>query len=717
MNKKSYVGIDYFRVIAAILVVAIHTSPLVDISEICDFAFTRIIARVAVPFFFVTSGYFVISRYAHDSKRLMGFLKKTAIIYGVSILIYIPINIYNSYFSVNNLLPNIIKDIVFDGTIYHLWYLPASMMGAAIAWYLIKKIDYNKAFIVTGILYVIGLLGDSYYGLAYKLSIEGFYKLLFQVSDYTRNGILFAPIFFVIGAYMADSSMKNSNKMTVSNKTIGFILSFIFMFAEAFMVYNLDFIKHDSMYVMLPVCIYFLFSILLEIKGKRINMLRDISLVIYIIHPMMIVVLRLAARILHLENLLIENNLIHFIVVLVMSVVFAIVYSIVWNKFKTKFLGKHKKDRSGNDRAYMEIDLENLSHNVSVLEAAMKDGCKLMAVVKAEAYGHGMYAVAEHLDKIGVNSYAVATIDEAINLRKFGVSGEILILGYTPVRMAYKLKKYNITQTLVDYDYAVALNNEGYHIKAHIKVDTDMHRLGYDKNDIDSIVDSFKFDSIEVTGVYTHLCVADSLDESDVAFTKNQIKSFENVKSAIVDRGIMLPKTHIQSSYGLLNYPELHSDYVRVGIALYGVLSALHDKVKLNLDLKPVFALKSKVALLRKVKKGESIGYSRAFVTERDSLIAILPIGYADGYPRNLSGGKANVLINGQKAPIIGRICMDQMAVDVTDVKDVKVGMVATLIGKDGDEEITATMVAEQSETITNELLSRMGQRLQHRVK
>ena len=717
MNKKSYVGIDYFRVIAAILVVAIHTSPLADISEICDFAFTRIIARVAVPFFFVTSGYFVISRYAHDSKRLMGFLKKTAIIYGISMLVYIPINLYNSYFSMKNLLPNIIKDIVFDGTIYHLWYLPASMMGAAIAWYLIKQLDYKKAFIVTGILYVIGLLGDSYYGLAYKLSIDGFYELLFQVSDYTRNGIFFAPVFFVIGAYMADNSMKKSEKMTVNNKVIGFVISFIFMFAEALMVYNLDFIKHDSMYIMLPICVYFLFGLLLEVKGKRINMLRDISLVIYIIHPMMIVVLRLAARILHLEKLLIENNLIHFIVVLVMSVVFAIVYSIVWNKFKMKFLCKHKKDHRGNDRAYMEIDLENLSYNVSVLESAMTDGCKLMAVVKAEAYGHGMYAVSEHLDKIGVDAYAVATIDEAINLRKFGVTGEILILGYTPVHMAYKLKKYNIIQTLVDYDYAVALNNQGYNVKAHIKIDTDMHRLGYDKNDIDSIVASFKFEHIEVTGVYTHLCVADSLEESDVEFTKNQIKSFENVKSAIVDRGIKLPKTHIQSSYGLLNYPELHSDYVRVGIALYGVLSALHDKVKLNLDLKPVFSLKSKVALLRKVKKGESIGYSRAFVTERDSLIAILPIGYADGYPRNLSGGKANVLINGQKAPIIGRICMDQMAVDVTDVKDVKVGMIATLIGKDGDEEITATMLAEQSETITNELLSRMGQRLQHRVK
>ena len=191
-----------------------------------------------------------------------------------------------------------------------------------------------------------------------------------------------------------------------------------------------------------------------------------------------------------------------------------------------------------------------------------------------------------------------------------------------------------------------------------------------------------------------------------------QINCFYKVLDQIKERGIKLPKTHIQSSYGLLNYPELKCDYVRTGVALYGVLSSPNDKTKLNLDLKPVLSLKSRVVLTRIIKKGESVGYGRTFVANRDSKIALLPIGYADGYPRNLSGGKCYVLINGHKAPIVGRICMDQMAVDVTDIPDVKVGMEVTLIGSDGNREITAPMVADNASSITNELLSRMGQRL-----
>lgn len=176
--------------------------------------------------------------------------------------------------------------------------------------------------------------------------------------------------------------------------------------------------------------------------------------------------------------------------------------------------------------------------------------------------------------------------------------------------------------------------------------------------------------------------------------------------------GLNIPKAHIQSSYGLLNYPELECDYIRVGVALYGVLSSTNDKAKLELDLRPVLSLKAKVVLIRKIKQGESVGYSRAFTATRDSLIAILPIGYADGFPRNLSCGNSYALIGGRQAPIVGKICMDQLAVDVTDIPNVKTGSIATLIGKDGKEEITAPMVAESAESITNELLSRMGHRL-----
>lgn len=185
--------------IAALLIVAIHTSPFISFSQIGDFMFTRIIARVAVPFFFMTSGFFLISRYTYNTERLCAFIKKTILIYGTAILIYIPINIYNGYFKIDNLLPNIIKDIAFDGTLYHLWYLPASIIGAVIAWYLLKKANYSIAFLITFALYIIGLFGDSYYGIAENVScLNNFYSLIFQVSDYTRNGIFFAPIFLCL---------------------------------------------------------------------------------------------------------------------------------------------------------------------------------------------------------------------------------------------------------------------------------------------------------------------------------------------------------------------------------------------------------------------------------------------------------------------------------------------------------------------------------------
>lgn len=260
MKNKGYTGIDAFRLIAAVLVIAIHTSPLLDFSETGDFILTRIVARVAVPFFFMTSGFFTISRYSRDAGRLIGFVKKTLLIYGCAMLFYLPVNLYNGYFKSENFVPNIIQDMVFDGTFYHLWYLPASIAGAGIAWYLVKKLDYKKALAVTGALYLIGLFGDSYYGIAEKNPVvNGFYQLLFQVSDYTRNGIFFAPVFFVLGSLLADSRRRLSLKKSLCGFTAGFAL----MLAEGLVLHHYDLQRHDSMYVFLLPCMYFLFSGLL----------------------------------------------------------------------------------------------------------------------------------------------------------------------------------------------------------------------------------------------------------------------------------------------------------------------------------------------------------------------------------------------------------------------------------------------------------------------
>ena len=204
-SNKSYTGIDCFRMIAALFIIAIHTSPLGTYSEWGDFILTRVIARVAVPFFFMTSGFFLISRYSCNADRLCAFARKTALIYGAAVLLYLPINIYNGYFKMENLLSNIIQDIVFDGTLYHLWYLPASLAGGVIAWILVRKLGFRRAFVVAVILYLMGLFGDSYYGLGKQVPVlGGFYTLWFQVSDYTRNGIFFAPVFLVLGGWIAD---------------------------------------------------------------------------------------------------------------------------------------------------------------------------------------------------------------------------------------------------------------------------------------------------------------------------------------------------------------------------------------------------------------------------------------------------------------------------------------------------------------------------------
>lgn len=704
-KNESYSGIDYFRFIAALLIVAIHTSPLSSFSETGNFIFTRIVSRVAVPFFFMTSGFFLISRYTCNAEKLEAFIKKTTLIYGVAILLYIPINVYNGYFKMDNLLPNIIKDIVFDGTLYHLWYLPASIIGAAIAWYLVKKLNYPKALMVASVLYLIGLFGDSYYGITEKIScLNSLYTYIFQVTDYTRNGIFFAPIFFILGGFIAD----NRPQITFGKSFLGFAISLALMLGEAMILHHFDLQRHDSMYVFLLPCMYFLFIVILHFKGKRLVSLRTASLIIYIIHPMMIVVIRLFSKLLHIQKLFVENSIVHYFAVCLTSVVFSVVLTTMWNKYKPK-KAKHTAD---TDRAYLEIDLNNLEHNVKVLKRAMPQKCELMAVVKAEAYGHGLYEIATHLNKIGVKAFAVATIDEGIKLRQYGVLGEILILGYTAPARAKELRKYDLTQTLIDYKYALLLDKQGYDVMTHIKVDTGMHRLGFDAKDIEKISAVFSMKHIKVSGIYTHLCAADSVDEKDIFFTNVQIESFYNLLNQLKEKGITVPKIHIQSSYGLLNYPELKCDYVRVGVSLYGVLSSPNDRTKLHLDLRPVLSLKSRVILLREIKKGESVGYSRSFVANRDSLIALLPVGYADGYPRNLSCGKSYVLINGHQAPVVGKICMDQLAVDVTDIPNVKTGSIATLIGKDGKEEITAPMVAESAESITNELLSRMGHRL-----
>ncbi len=365
------------------------------------------------------------------------------------------------------------------------------------------------------------------------------------------------------------------------------------------------------------------------------------------------------------------------------------------------------------DRAWAEINLANLGHNVRVLQRVLHNGCALMAVVKANAYGHGDVEIAGYLNRIGVASFAVATIEEGTRLRTHGIRGEILILGYTDPQRIPELVEYQLAQTVIDYEHAKQLNASKQQISVHLKIDTGMHRLGVGFDNAAEIQGVLECDHLNVCGIYSHLGVADSLRRDDIAFTQQQVSRFHAVLEQLKQHRSALPPIHIQSSYGVLNYPDLQCSHARIGIALYGVQSAPGNLTTIQPELHPVLSLKTRVILIRQVAAGASVGYGRAFYASRNTRVAVLCIGYADGVPRSLSCGRGEVLVHGCRAPIIGRICMDQLMIDVTEIPDVKRGDIATLIGADGSAIITAEQVAAASGTITNELLSRLASRLE----
>ncbi|NLU52733.1 MAG: serine racemase VanT catalytic subunit [Clostridiaceae bacterium] len=368
---------------------------------------------------------------------------------------------------------------------------------------------------------------------------------------------------------------------------------------------------------------------------------------------------------------------------------------------------------TGTGRAWIELDMNNLRHNIKVLKSFLPDRCSIMAVVKANAYGHGLVEMARELNKNGIRSFCVATVQEGVELRKYGIQGEILILGYTHPEQLQLLTRYRLMQTVIDYEYAKTLNCYGSRIAVHIKVDTGMHRLGEPWVNIDNILRIFKFKNLDIKGIYMHLSAVDSDRQANKNFTQKQIDDFYYVLSRIQKQGFALPKVHIQSSYGVFNRPDLSCDYARIGIALYGMLSTFNDTKEYNIGLRPVLSVKARVSAVKTLSAGETVGYGLDYTTHHRMKIAVITIGYADGIPRCLSGGIGYVLINGKKAFVVGRICMDQMIVDVTDIENVMQGDIAVIIGKSGKAEITACELAEKAGTIANEILSRLGTRLE----
>lgn len=355
-------------------------------------------------------------------------------------------------------------------------------------------------------------------------------------------------------------------------------------------------------------------------------------------------------------------------------------------------------------RAWKEIDLEALVHNARVLQGRLAPGCRLMAVVKADAYGHGAVPVARHLEREGIDAFAVACLEEGIILRKAGVKGTILVLGYTPSQAVPELCRWQLTQTVADEEHGRALNAAGLSLPVHLALDTGMHRLGVPAEDAPALARLYGMENLTITGVFSHLCVSDSCAPEDVDYTQQQLDRFFAAVNWLRRQGYDPGAVHIQASGGILNLPPQPCDYARAGIALYGTVE--RD------SLQPALALRARVACVRTLAAGERAGYGLDFRAERETRLAVLTIGYADGLPRDLPQNGGRVLMHGLACPMVGRMCMDQLFVDVTDAPVVSPGDIATLIGRDGPLEIRVEELAQKCGTIPNELLSRLGGRL-----
>lgn len=363
-------------------------------------------------------------------------------------------------------------------------------------------------------------------------------------------------------------------------------------------------------------------------------------------------------------------------------------------------------------RAWIELNLDNLKNNVQEFQNILPVTCQLMPAVKADAYGHGALPISKALQKFGIENFCVASAVEGIELRKAGIKGQILILGYTHPELFPELSKYGLTQTVVDYDYAKTLNRFGKKLNVHIGVDTGMHRLGERYNDLNRILDMWNMENLHISGVFSHLCVSDGSSKEEQSYTEGQIQDFQNLIQSLRHAGVPHFQTHLQGSYGVLNYPELQFDFARVGIALYGVLSSPTDLIRSQILLKPVLSLKARIECIHPLHTGEAIGYGLTYTARYEMKIAVVSIGYADGIPRNLSGNEF-ALVKGMRAPFIGRICMDQLFLDVTGIPDITSGEEVVFIGESGSSFITADVVASRADTISNELLSRLGKRLE----
>ncbi|MEE9615031.1 MAG: alanine racemase [Thermodesulfobacteriota bacterium] len=368
----------------------------------------------------------------------------------------------------------------------------------------------------------------------------------------------------------------------------------------------------------------------------------------------------------------------------------------------------------GNRPTIALIDRKAIEHNYGQLRKLVSGTTKMMAVVKANAYGHGDVEVSKVLEGLGCEYLGVAICEEGVRLRQAGIKVPIVVLGGVYPSQVQDCFEFDLTPVIFDSDTAALLNQfaikKSVKKKIHLKIDTGMGRLGLLPHHVVKFFQEFRsFDGLEVEGVLSHFA---EVEEEDKAFSKKQLDMFLKVLGIIEGLGYDLPCVHMANSAAIVDYIESHFNLIRSGIMIYGAYP--HMRFKDKVDLKPVMQLKTQILQAKNVPTGSPVSYGRTFVTRRESLIATIPIGYGDGLPRRLSSnaGQGEALVKGVRAPIVGTVCMDLTMLDVTGVEGVRAGDEVVIIGRQGEEEITVDEVAEKAGTIPYEILCNISARV-----
>ena len=365
-------------------------------------------------------------------------------------------------------------------------------------------------------------------------------------------------------------------------------------------------------------------------------------------------------------------------------------------------------------RAWLEININSLIHNINETKRIVAPNTQIMAIVKADGYGHGAPAVSRIFLENGASRLGVATIEEARHLRKSGISAPILVLGHTEYDQTDSAILNSVAMTISKWEQAVILSRKAVSLSSsviiHIKIDTGMGRLGFvpDGDSLQAIERIKSLPGVTIEGIFTHFSTSDGTDD---AYMQKQWKVFSCFLNQLAQRKIHIPIKHAANSAAIINHPNTHIDMVRAGIMLYGLYPS-PDTNTGKVDLRPAMTLKTRVSHVKKVERGTSLSYGRTYITSQRQRIATLPIGYADGFSSVFSNN-AEVLIDSEKVPVVGRICMDQCLIDVTNVKnEVLVGDEVILLGRQGKHEITAEQWAKKLGTINYEVVTRFGARI-----